>query len=150
MHRRHAAVAELTLVQATSIVNATLRVGRERGLSPLTVAVVDDGGNLKAFEREDGPGGAMRPQIAIAKAFGAIGMGISSRRLAEMALERPHFVNALVATSSGRLLPAPGGVIIKNQAGQMLGAIGVTGDSSDNDEAVAAAGIETVGLRSEI
>jgi uncharacterized protein GlcG (DUF336 family) len=138
-------MAKLTLDQAMTIVQKTLEKGTELGLNPLTIAVVDDGGNLKAFARADGPGGALRPQIATGKAFGAVGMGISSRAIAERAVERPHFGVALVGASEGRLVPVPGGVLIKD-GGEIIGAIGVSGDSSDNDEAAAAAGIEAAGL----
>ena len=138
-------MAKLTLDQAMIIVKKTLEKGTELGLNPLTIAVVDDGGNLKAFARADGPGAALRPQIATGKAFGAVGMGISSRAIAERVVERPHFGVALVGASEGRLVPVPGGVLIKD-GGEIIGAIGVSGDSSDNDEAAAAAGIEAAGL----
>ena len=84
-------MAKLTLEQAQIILTKTLEKGHEMGLNPLTVAVVDDGGSLKAFAREDGPGAALRPQIATGKAFGAVGMGISSRKIGDIALDRPHF-----------------------------------------------------------
>lgn len=138
-------MTKLTLDQAMTIVQKTLEKGTELGLNPLTIAVVDDGGNLKAFARADGPGAALRPQIATGKAFGAVGMGISSRAIAERVVERPHFGVALVGASEGRLVPVPGGVLIKD-GGEVIGAIGVSGDSSDNDEAAAAAGIEAAGL----
>ena len=138
-------MTKLTLDQAMTIVQKTLEKGTELGLNPLTIAVVDDGGNLKAFARADGPGAALRPQIATGKAFGAVGMGISSRAIAERVVERPHFGVALVGASEGRLVPVPGGVLIKD-GGEIIGAIGVSGDSSDNDEAAAAAGIEAAGL----
>jgi uncharacterized protein GlcG (DUF336 family) len=138
-------MAKLTLDQAMTIVQKTLEKGTELGLNPLTIAVVDDGGNLKAFARADGPGAALRPQIATGKAFGAVGMGISSRAIAERVVERPHFGVALVGASEGRLVPVPGGVLIKD-GGEIIGAIGVSGDSSDNDEAAAAAGIAAAGL----
>ena len=142
-------MARLTLEQAATIVDISLAKGREMGLNPLTVSVVDDGGHLKAFKREDGPGAALRPQIATGKAAGAVGMGRSSRRLGEMAAERPHFVNALVGASQGRLVPVPGGVLIKD-GDEIVGAVGVSGDTSDNDETVAVAGIEAAGLSAEI
>ncbi|MCY4548597.1 MAG: heme-binding protein [Defluviicoccus sp.] len=142
-------MARLTLEQAATIVDISLAKGREMGLNPLTVSVVDDGGHLKAFKREDGPGAALRPQIATGKAAGAVGMGRSSRRLGEMAAERPHFVNALVGASQGRLVPVPGGVLIKDGE-EIVGAVGVSGDTSDNDEAVAVAGIEAAGLSAGI
>ncbi len=142
-------MARLTLQQAATIVDVALEKGREMGLNPLTVAVVDDGGHLKAFKREDGPGAALRPQIATGKAVGAVGMGRSSRRLAAMALERPHFVNALIGASQGRLVPVPGGVLIAD-GDDILGAVGISGDTSDNDETAAVAGIEAAGLSAVI
>lgn len=143
-------MAKLTLEQATTILDTTLKTGRDMGLNPLTVAVVDDGGSLKAFKREDGPGAALRPRVATGKAFGAVGMGRSSRKLGEMAGERPHFLAALVGASEGRLIPVPGGVLIKDASGEIIGAVGVSGDTSDNDEAAAVAGIEAAGLTPEV
>ncbi len=143
-------MAELTLDQATIILDATLAKGAELELNPLTVSVVDSGGSLKAFKRQDGPGAALRPAIATGKAFGAIGIGRSSRALGAMAQDRPHFVNALVGVSDGRLVPVPGGVIIKNADGDFIGAVGVSGDTSDNDEAAAVAGIEAARLEAVI
>lgn len=142
-------MARLTLEQAAMIVDVTLAKGREMGLNPLTVAVVDDGGHLKAFKREDGPGAALRPQVATGKAVGAVGMGRSSRQLGAMAEERPHFLAALVGASQGRLIPVPGGVLVKD-GDEIVGAVGVSGDTSDNDEAVAVAGIEAAGLAAGI
>tara|TARA_Y100000588_G_scaffold171353_1_gene185266 strand:+ start:63 stop:491 length:429 start_codon:yes stop_codon:yes gene_type:complete len=138
-------MAKLTLEQANTIVSESLRKGNEMGLNPLTVAVVDDGGNLKAFAREDGPGAALRPQIATGKAFGAVGMGLSTRAIGDRVLDRPHFGVALVGASDGRLVPVPGGVLIKD-GDEIIGAVGISGDTSDNDEAAAVAGIETANL----
>ena len=138
-------MAKLTLEKAQIIVSKTLEKGRELALGPLTVAVVDDGGNMKAFAREDGPGAALRPQIATGKAFGAVGMGLSSRAINDRVLERPHFGVALVGASDGRMVPVPGGVLIKD-GDEIIGAVGVSGDTSDNDEAAAVAGIEAAKL----
>ena len=137
-------MARLTLDKAQTIVSKTFEKAAEMKLNPLTIAVLDDGGSLKAFARADGPGAAMRPQVAIGKAFGAVGMGRSSRQLNDMFLERPHFGNALVGASQGRLIPVPGGVLIKDGE-EIVGAVGVSGDTSDNDEAAAVAGIEAAG-----
>lgn len=139
-------MAQLTLAQATEILDGALQHGRASGLQPLSVAVVDAGGNLVAFKREDGPGAALRPAIAIGKAFGAVGLGRSSRAIGEMAVERPHFLSSLVGASQGRLIPVPGGVLATDVDGAILGAAGVTGDTSDNDEAAAIAGIQAAGL----
>ena len=138
-------MAKLTLDQAQTIVAKVLETAKTMKLNPLTVAVVDDGGHLKAFARSDGPGAALRPQIAPGKAFGAVGMGRSSRQLGGMFAERPHFGAALIAASEGRMIPVPGGVLIKD-GDEIVGAVGVSGDTSDNDETAAVAGIEAAGL----
>lgn len=142
-------MSKLSYEQAATIVSASLEKGHEMGLNPLTVAVVDDGGHLKAFGREDGPGAALRPHVAYGKAFGAIGMGRSSRVLNDMALDRPHFMQALTAVSGGKLVPVPGGVLIKD-GDEVVGAVGISGDTSDNDEACGIAGIEAAGLSAEV
>jgi uncharacterized protein GlcG (DUF336 family) len=140
-------MGELTLRQALAIAESALGKGRELSLDPLTVAVVDRAGHVKVLIREDGPGGPIRPGIAYGKAFGAVAMGRSSRRLGEMALERPHFVTALVGVTGGNFVPVPGGVTILADGDELLGAVGVSGDTSDNDEACAISGIEAAGLR---
>ena len=141
-------MAGITFRQAMTIVEAALRKGRETGCAPLAVAVLDDGGHLKAFGREDGAG-IIRPQIAMVKAWGALGMGMGSRALARRVAEQPHapsFFAALNAMSGGRVVPAAGGVLIRDAAGGLLGAVGISGDTSDKDEACALAGIATAGL----
>jgi uncharacterized protein GlcG (DUF336 family) len=136
----------LTLDQANRIIDGALAKAAQLGLKPLTVAVLDAGSVLVAFKRQDGSPN-MRPEIAIGKAWGALGVGRSSRGLWRMAQERPAFVNALIAASDGRLIPVPGGVLIRDAGGLIVGAVGVSGDTSDRDEECAAAGIETVGLK---
>ncbi len=141
-------MAGITLEQATTVVEAALRKGRETGCAPLAVAVLDDGGHLKAFAREDGAG-IIRPQIAVGKAWGALGMGMGSRALARRVAEQPQqapFFAALNAMSDGRVVPAPGGVLIRDGAGTLIGAVGISGDVSDKDEACALAGIEAAKL----
>ncbi len=138
----------ITLQQAMTIVEAALRKGRETGCAPLAVAVLDDGGHLKAFAREDGAG-IIRPQIAVGKAWGALGMGFGSRALARRVAEQPQqqsFFVALNAMSEGRVVPAPGGVLIRDAAGAVIGAVGISGDVSDKDEACAVAGIAAAHL----
>ena len=138
----------LPLSQATTIVQATLAKGRETGCAPLAVAVLDAGGHLKAFAREDGAG-ILRPQIALGKAWGALGMGFGSRSFAKRIAEQPgapSFFNALAAMSEGRVVPVPGGVLIRDANREVIGAVGVTGDTSDKDEACALAGITAAGL----
>jgi uncharacterized protein GlcG (DUF336 family) len=141
-------MAGITLQQATTVVEAALRKGRETSCAPLAVAVLDDGGHLKAFAREDGAG-IIRPQIAMGKAWGALGMGMGSRALARRVAEQPQqapFFAALNAMSDGRVVPAAGGVLIRDGAGTVIGAVGISGDVSDKDEACALAGIEAAKL----
>jgi len=141
-------VAGITLQQAATVVEAALRKGRDTGCAPLAVAVLDDGGHLKAFAREDGAG-IIRPQIAVGKAWGALGMGMGSRALARRVAEQPQqapFFAALNAMSDGRVVPAPGGVLIRDGAGAVIGAVGISGDTSDKDEVCALAGIEAAKL----
>jgi uncharacterized protein GlcG (DUF336 family) len=141
-------MAGITLGQAMTIVDAALRRGREMGCAPLAVAVLDDGGHLKAFAREDGAG-IVRPQIAMGKAWGAIGMGMGSRAFARRVAEQPQqraFFSALNAMSGGRVVPAAGGVLIKDGQGVVVGAVGISGDVSDKDEACALAGIAAAEL----
>ncbi len=133
----------LTLKQAQAIVEAALEKGREMKMRPLSVAVLDARGCLVAYAMEEG--GLLREVIAKGKAYGALGMGRSSRALEQFAKDRPHFMNAVVEASGGRLVPVPGGVLIK-EGGAIVGAVGVSGDISDNDEIAAVAGIEAAGL----
>jgi uncharacterized protein GlcG (DUF336 family) len=135
----------ISLDQANTIIAGMLAKGRAMKLKPLSVAVLDPGGCLVAFQREDGSSN-LRPEIAMGKANGALAMGVSSRKIAEMAAERPSFVASLGQMSPGGLVPVPGGVLVINSAGELLGAAGVSGDSSDHDEACALAGVEAAGL----
>lgn len=139
-------MAKLTLDQATVIIDATLMLAIHQNLRPLAVAVLDEGGHLLAFKRQEGRSGALLPHIAIGKAYGAIGMGRSSRYLAEMAKDRPQFVSSVVDVSPQGMILAPGGVVIKSADGDVIGAVGVSGDTSDTDEAVAVAGVQAAGL----
>ncbi|MBB3936467.1 GlcG/HbpS family heme-binding protein [Aureimonas phyllosphaerae] len=137
----------LTLDTARRIVEAARAKGRELGLKPLTVAVLDAGGDLLVLEREDGAS-PLRPAIAIGKANGAVQMGMGSRALWKRAEEQAYFINAMNTLTSGSLVPVPGGVLIRD-GGKVVGAVGITGDTSDNDEAAATAGIEAVGLTAD-
>ena len=137
-------MGQITLAQANNIIAAAFAKGKELGLKPLSVAVLDAGGHLIAFQRQDGAS-TLRPQIAAAKASGALALGISSRKIGEMAAERPSFVTSL-ASLSGGIIPAAGGVIVMNEQRQVADAVGITGDTSDNDELCAMAGIEAAAL----
>ncbi len=138
----------LTLDAARRILDATLAAARGHKLKPLSVAVIDARGALIAFASEDGTS-LKRETIARGKADGAVALGLSSRAITKMATERPHFIAAVTHAVGGSLVPAPGGVLIRDQAGALLGAVGVSGDTSDNDELVAVAGIEAAGLKAE-
>jgi len=138
-------MAILKLAQASTILDAAIAEGRKRSLAPLAVAVLDAGGHLIAFKREDGAG-FVRFDIAYGKAWGALGMGFGTRELAERAANFPTFVAALSAASQGRMIPSPGGVLIVGADGEVVGAVGISGDIGDNDEICAVAGIEAVGL----
>jgi uncharacterized protein GlcG (DUF336 family) len=129
---------------ARAIIAAAFAHGRHEGMKPLCVAVLDAGGHLVAFEREDGAANR-RFDVAHAKAYGAISIGVNSRTLGTMAVERPHFVAGLTAAIGGALVPVAGGVLISDR-GLAIGAVGVSGDTSDNDEAAAIAGIHAAGL----
>lgn len=134
----------ITLDQARAVIAGTLAAGHERGLNPLTVVVLDAGGHVTAVEREDGSS-TKRFEIAHGKAHGAIAFGWGSRRTMGRAEDFAPFVTG-VAVAIGALVPVPGGVLIRTAEGELLGAVGVSGDNSDNDEAAALAGIESAGL----
>jgi uncharacterized protein GlcG (DUF336 family) len=134
-----------TLAQAEAIASATLEHGRAVEAAPLTVAVLDAGGHLVALKREDGSG-ILRPQIAHAKAWGALGMGFSSREIGRRAEAQPVFFGTVAAIADGRFAPAAGGVLVRDADGVLLGAVGVSGDVSDVDEKCALAGVAAAGL----
>src|ERR671925_2393477 len=138
----------LSLEKASLIVDQALAKAREIKIRPLCVAVLDDGGNLKALKREDGAS-ILRPQIAISKAWGAVGMGESSRSLADRLKDRPAFLGALSDMSGGKVVPAAGGVLITD-GGDIIGAVGASGGTADEDEACAVAGIQAAGLKYRI
>jgi uncharacterized protein GlcG (DUF336 family) len=135
----------LTLDVASRIVDAALQSGRDAGLKPLTIVVLDAGGHDVVLKREDGAG-ILRADIARGKAWGALGLGLGSRELGRRAEQNPRFYAALAAASGGRVIPNPGGVLIRNAEGALLGAVGVSGDQADRDEACAIAAIRAAGL----
>lgn len=137
----------LTLTEAQSIIRDSLAWRAEKGLKPLTVAVLDSGGHLIALAREDGTS-TLRPEIAQGKARGAVAMGLGSRALFKRAQAEPFFIQAMNGLANGSLVPVAGGVLIKKD-GAILGAVGITGDSSDNDEACAIAAIEKAGYEAD-
>nr|WP_298166047.1 heme-binding protein [uncultured Pseudomonas sp.] len=135
----------LNLQTATAISTRALAVGREINAAPLTVAVLDAGGHLISLQREDGAS-LLRPQIAIGKAWGAMALGKDSRLIAADAQQRPAFIGAVNNLADGKLVPAPGGVLIRNEQGEVIGAVGITGDTSDIDEQCAISALESLGL----
>lgn len=137
----------MTLDLAFKIIASARAHGTELGLKPLTVAVLDAGGHLIALAREDGTSN-LRPEIAQGKARGAVSMGLGSRALFNRAQEQPYFIQSMNALSNGSLVPVPGGVLIR-QDGKIIGAVGITGDSSDNDETCAVFAIKEAGLSAE-
>ena len=135
----------LSLAQANQIIAAALATSKASGFKPMGIAVLDDAGNLKAFAREDGAS-MFRFDVAQGKAWGAVGMGASSRVLAQRAKDNPNFFVALAATASGKFLPQTGAVLIKDGAGHLLGAVGASGGTGDEDELICIAGVEAAGL----
>lgn len=135
----------LTLAQASAIVDKALDHGRSLKLKPLTVAVLDAGGHLVALKREDGSS-ILRPQIAQGKAWGTLGMGFGGREFARRAAAAPSFMAALMDASEGRVIPVPGGVLVRAADGTIIGAVGISGDVSEQDEACAVHGIKGAGL----
>jgi uncharacterized protein GlcG (DUF336 family) len=140
--------SSLDLETANRIIGAAVAERRKRGLLPLAVAVLDAGGNLVAFQREDGCG-VLRFDIAFGKAWGALGMGMSSRLIRDRLKERPAFQGALAAAAGGRFIPVPGGVLVLDGSGAAIGAVGISGDASDKDEYCAITAIQAAGLGSE-
>ncbi len=138
---------ELTLEIADEIARDCLAHARELGLKPLTVAVVDSAAQLKVLLRQDGTS-LMRPEIAQGKAKGAVNMGLGSRALYKRAQEQPYFIQSMNVIAGGALVPVPGGVLIRHK-GKIIGAVGITGDSSDNDEACAVHAISAHGFTAD-
>jgi uncharacterized protein GlcG (DUF336 family) len=135
----------ITLEQAKTMVSVAQAKGRELGLKPLSVAVLDAGGHLLAFEREDGasPG---RFEIARGKAYGAVMLGMPGSAQMARAEDQAYFMAAMNGAFDGKVVPVPGGVLVKDASGAVIGAVGVTGDTSDNDAKAAVAGIIAAGL----
>jgi uncharacterized protein GlcG (DUF336 family) len=136
----------MTLAQANKIIEVALATARERGHRPMAVVVLDEAGHVRAVQREDAAS-MFRVDIATGKAWASVGMGASSRTLGERARENPTFYGALPATSQGRFLAQTGAVLIKNAAGDIIGAAGASGGSGDEDEAICIAGVQAAGLQ---
>ena len=138
-------MAEITLRRARTIIKTALAKAKEMEMKPLAVIVLDAGGNVKAFEREDGASN-YRFQVAHGKAHGAVGMGLGSRALFNRAEQQPYFVTAVGTLEGTSVVPVPGGVLVRDKKGAIVGSVGISGDTSDNDEAAAIAGIEAAGF----
>jgi uncharacterized protein GlcG (DUF336 family) len=141
-------MADITLNKARAIVRKTLARGREMELKPLSVVVLDAGGNPLVFEREDGaaPG---RFEIARGKAYGCVMLGMTGTQLRDRAEAQAYFVNALNGAYDGKVIPVPGGILVRDKRGQIVGAVGVTGDTSENDAEAGLAGVAAAGLAGE-
>lgn len=139
----------ISLRKARTIIRKALEKGRELELKPLSVVVLDAGGHVQAFEREDGasPG---RFDIAQGKAFGSVMLGIGGTAQMARAEQQAYFMASANGVFGGKVVPVPGGVLVRDKRGNVIGAVGVTGDTSENDAACATAGIEAAGLEAEI
>lgn len=138
-------MSPLTLAQAQTIIEAALAKSKAQGYKPMGIAVLDGAGHLKAFASEDGAS-MFRFEIARAKAWGAVGMGCSSRVLGQRAKDNPNFFVSLAATAEGKFLPQTGAVLIKAASGEVIGAVGASGGTGDEDELICIAGVEAAGL----
>jgi uncharacterized protein GlcG (DUF336 family) len=138
----------LSLAAARAVLEGTLAAGRQAGLLPLTVVILDAGGHIVAMKREDGSG-LLRFEIARGKANAALGMGMATRTIRDRLAQRVAFQAAIATASGGQFIPVPGGVLILDTAGQAIGAVGVSGDASDKDEYAAIEGVKAAGLVSE-
>lgn len=139
----------LTLASAQSIITDALAAGQQHGFKPLTVVVLDAGGHVIAAARQDGASNN-RFEIAQGKAYGALALGIGSRAIMERAEQQAYFIAAATAALGGRLIPVPGGVLVRDKDDTIQGAVGITGDSSDNDEIAATTAIEAAGLTAQV
>jgi uncharacterized protein GlcG (DUF336 family) len=135
----------ISLETAKSITAGARAAGREHSLKPLTVVVLDAGGHVVSVEREDGASNN-RFDIAFGKAYGALALGMGSRSLMARAEQQPYFITSAAAAVGGKLVPVPGGVLVKDAHGTVVGCVGVSGDTSDHDELAAIAGIESAAL----
>jgi len=138
-------MTSLTLNQANYIIEAALKRSNEQGYKPMAVVVLDEAGHVKSSQRQDGAS-MFRIEVATGKAWGAVGMGVASRVLAERAKDNPNFFLSLASTAHGKFLPQTGAVMIKDASGKILGAVGASGGTGDEDEAICAFGVQAAGL----
>lgn len=142
-------MSALSLVKANQIITKALEKAREMNIPPVTVVVLDESGQIKAVQREDGAS-MFRFDVARGKAWASVGMGVSSRKLAARAKDNPNFLVALAATAEGKFLPQPGAVLIRDTDANIVGAAGASGGTGDEDEAVCAYGVEQAGLMADL
>jgi uncharacterized protein GlcG (DUF336 family) len=142
-------VTAMDLETARTIIAGTRAHASSAGFKPLTVVVLDAGGHVVAVEREDGSS-MKRFEIGFGKAYGALSLGMGSRSIMGRAEQQPYFVAAVTSAVGGTLVPVPGGVLVRDDGGDLVGAVGVTGDTSDNDEAAAVAGITGASLTAQV
>lgn len=135
----------ISLATAKTITDGVRAAAKEYGLKPLTVVVLDPGGHVVSVEREDGSSNN-RFEVAFGKAYGALALGMGSRSLKARAEQQPYFISAVAAAIGGKLIPVPGGVLVKDETGTIVGCVGVSGDTSDNDELAAISGIKAASL----
>jgi len=140
---------EIHLISANKIISQAIDKARQMKIRPVTVVVLDDSGHVKAVQREDGAS-MFRFDVAMGKAWAAVAMGASSRALANRAKGNPNFFVTLAATAHGKFLPQPGGVLIRDADGNILGAAGASGGTGDEDEAICAYGIEQAGFKADL
>jgi uncharacterized protein GlcG (DUF336 family) len=138
-------MSQLMLSQANKIINAALAAARSRNYQPMAVVVLDDAGHVRALQREDGAS-MFRADVATGKAWAAVGMGVSSRALSERAKSNPNFFVSLATTAHGKFLPQTGAVLIKNSDGRIIGAVGASGGTGDEDESICIIGVNAAGL----
>lgn len=141
-------MTKISMEQAQTMIEAAFTKAAELGLKPLGVSVLDAGGHSRAYLAQDGTS-MLRPQISAGKAYGALAVGAGSRWLNAQAAERPHFLEGLNGVAGGKIVPVPGGVLVRDPSGDIIGAVGISGDSSDNDEICAIAGIEAAGFTAD-
>jgi uncharacterized protein GlcG (DUF336 family) len=141
-------MTQLTLQQANTIIERALARAKEMNVPPLTVVVLDDSGNVKAAQRQDGAS-MFRFDVALGKAWASAAMGAPSRVLAQRAKDNPNFFVTLAATAQGKFLPQPGGVLIRDASGAIIGAVGASGATGDQDEAACVFGVAQAGLVSD-
>lgn len=139
---------ELTLADAKRIIDNAFAEQQKHGLKPMAIVVLGSSGSIKASESQDGTS-QLRPKVAHGKAYGAFSLGMGSRALFERARKEPFFIQAMNSLCDGALVPVPGGVLIRSSDGRLIGAVGITGDTSDNDEQCAVAGIEAAGFKAD-